>query len=130
MYIHLAVTQNFLFKYRTDIAWSGLQKHFKDFHYEIINAEKDGHCFTTSIHICMAWDHGMQFSHKDHKKLLMSEVSFHRTKYKKFYSGSFDNMLMLLDTYLTYGLYSQEVVDIAVLAAAKVLGINMCIYKE
>ena len=60
----------------------------------------------------------------------MSEVSVNRAKYKNFYSGTFDNMLMSLQTYLTYGVYSQEVVDIAVLAAAKVLCVNMCIYKD
>ena len=78
----------------------------------------------------MAHDHGMQFSHKDLKKLLMSEVPVNRAKYKNFYSGSFDNMLMSLEQYLTYGVYSQEVVDIAVLATVKVLRVNMCIYKE
>ena len=76
----------------------------------------------------MAHDHGMQFWHKDLKKLLMLEVSVNRAKYKDFYSGSFDNMLTSLETYLTYGVYSQEVVDIAVLATAKVLCVNMCIF--
>ena len=101
-----------------------------NFHNEIISAEKDGHCFTTSIRICMAHDHGMQFSHKDLKKLFMLEVSINRVKYKNFYSGSFDNMLMSLEQYLTYGVYSQEVVDIAVLVTVKVLCVNMCTYKE
>ena len=78
----------------------------------------------------MVCDHGMQFSHKDLKKLLMSEVSVNRVKYKNFYSGSFDNMLTSLERYLTYGVYSQEVVDITVLATAKVLCVNVCIYKE
>ena len=78
----------------------------------------------------MACDHGMQFLHKDFKKLFMSEVSVNRAKYRNFYSGSFDNMLTSLETYLTYGVYSQEVVDIAVLATAKVLCVNMCIYKK
>ena len=78
----------------------------------------------------MAHNHGMQFLHKDLKKLLMLEVSVNRAKYKNFYSGTFDNMLTSLETYLTYGVYSQEVVDIAILAAAKVLCVNMCICKE
>ena len=60
----------------------------------------------------------------------MLEVSVNRAKYKNFYSGTFDNMITSLETYLTYGVYSQEVVDIAVLATAKVLCVNMCIYKE
>ena len=124
------VKQNFLFKYRTNITWSGLPNHLENFHYEIICAEKDSHCFTTSIRICMARDHGMQILHKDLKKLLMSEVSVNRAKYKNFYSGTFDDMLTSLETYLTYGVYSQEVVDIAVLAAAKVLCVNMCIYNK
>ena len=72
----------------------------------------------------------MQFSHKDLKKLVMSEVSVNRAKYKNFYSGSLDNMLTSLERYITYGVYSQEVVDIAVLATVKVLCVSMCIYKE
>ena len=84
----------------------------------------------TSIWQCMARDHGMQFSHFDINKLLMSEVSVNRAKYKKFYSKSIDTMLTSLEKYLTFGMYSQEVIDIAILATAKVLSVNMCIYKE
>ena len=39
-------------------------------------------------------------------------------------------MLTSLEEYLTFGIYSQEVIDIAILATAKVLSVNMCIYKE
>ena len=39
-------------------------------------------------------------------------------------------MLDTLDTYLEKGICTQQVVDIAVLAAAKCLSINMCIYKN
>ena len=39
-------------------------------------------------------------------------------------------MLTSLEKYLTFGVYSQEVIDIAILATAKVLSVNMCIYKE
>ena len=102
----------------------------EEFNYEIISAEKDGHCFTTSIQQCMARDHGMQFSNFDIKILLMSEVSVNRGKYKKFYSKSIDTLLTSLEKYLTFGMYSQEVIDIAILATAKVLSVNMCIYKE
>ena len=72
----------------------------------------------------------MQFSHFDIKKLLMSEVSVNRVKYKKIYSNSIDTMLTSLEKYLTFGVYSQEVIDIAILATGKVLSVNMCIYKE
>ena len=39
-------------------------------------------------------------------------------------------MLTSLEKYLTFGVYSQEVIDIAILATAKVLSVNTCIYKE
>ena len=78
----------------------------------------------------MARDHRMQFSHFDVKKLLMSEVSVNRAKYKNFYSKSIDTMLTSLEKYLTFGVYSQEVVGIATSVTAKVLSVNMCIYKE
>ena len=60
----------------------------------------------------------------------MSEVSVNRAKYKIFYSKSIDTMLTSLEKYLTFGMYSQEVIDIAILATAKVLSVNTCIYKE
>ena len=126
----MEIITNFLFLNRTNLPWSGLDNYLEQFNYEIISAEKDGHCFTTSIWQCMAWDHGMQFSNFDIKKLLMSEVSVNRGKYKHFYSKSIDTMLTSLEKYLTFGVYSQEVVDIAILATAKVLSVNMCIYKE
>ena len=39
-------------------------------------------------------------------------------------------MLQALDRYIHNKVYSQQVVDIAVLAAAKILRVNMCIYRN
>ena len=39
-------------------------------------------------------------------------------------------MLRALDRYIHNKVYSQQVVDIAVLAAAKILRVNMCIYRN
>ena len=39
-------------------------------------------------------------------------------------------MLRSLDRYIVHGIYSQQVVDITVLAAGKILRVNMCIYKN
>ena len=39
-------------------------------------------------------------------------------------------MLRSLDRYIVVGVYTQQVVDIAILAAANILRVNMCIYKN
>ena len=39
-------------------------------------------------------------------------------------------MLHSLDRYILLGVYTQQVVDIAILAAANILRVNMCIYKN
>ena len=79
----------------------------------------------------MARDHGMVFTHQDIKNLIMSEVSLNTLKYINFFTTNCrQTMLSQLEQYLTKGIYTNEVCDIAVIAAAKVFSVNMCIYKK
>ena len=79
----------------------------------------------------MARDHGMVFTDQDVKNLIMLEVSLNTLKYINFFmTNCCQTMLSQLEQYLTKGIYTNEVCDIAVVAAAKVFSVNMCIYKK
>ena len=80
---------------------------------------KNGHCFITSIRVCLECDHGMIFTDNDIQKLITWEVFQNNNTYTPFYSGCVLPMLRALDQYIHNKVYSQQVVDIAVLAAAK-----------
>ena len=62
--------------------------------------------------------------------LITSEIFNNNQYYQRYYSGNVEHMLCSLDNYIKDGLYSQQVVDIVVLAAAKCLCVNLCIYKK
>ena len=73
----------------------------------------------------------MVFTHQDIKNLIMSEVSLNTLKYINFFTTNCrQTMLSQLEQYLTKGIYTNEVCDITVVAAAKVFSVNMCIYKK
>ena len=73
----------------------------------------------------------MIFTDGDIKKLITYEVFQNNSTYIQYYDGtSVLAMLCSLDRYIVHGIYSQQVVDIAVLAAGKILCVNMCIYKN
>ena len=107
-----------------------LGKYLLQYNYEVIPAEKDGHCFISAICLCLECDHSLIFTDSDIKKLITYEVFQSNSYYMNFYDGTVLSMLHSLDRYIVKGVYTQQVVDIAVLAATKILCINMCIYKK
>ena len=78
----------------------------------------------------MERDHGLIFTDADIKKLITYEVFQNNNYYMNFYDGTVLSMLCSLDRYIVVGVYTQQVVDIAILAAANILRVNMCIYKN
>ena len=119
-----------MFNNRTDIYWHKLEDNLLKFKYEIISAPKDGHCFITAIHICLEQDHGMMYTDSDIKKLIAYQVYQNNNYYVSFYDGNIFSMLCSLDSYIIHGVYTHQVVDIAVLAAANIMCMNLCIYKK
>ena len=107
-----------------------LPKELKKFKYEVIEAEKNGHCFIGAICFCLEHDHGMIFMEEDIKRLITYEVFQNNNYYSTFYNGSILCMLQALDRYIFKGVFTQQVVDIAILAAGTILHVNMCIYKN
>ena len=107
-----------------------LPKELKKFKYEVIEAEKNGHCFIEAIHFCLEHDHGMIFMEEDIKRLITYEVFQNNNYYSTFYDGSILCMLWALDRYIFKGVFTHQVVDIAILAAGTILHVNMCIYKN
>ena len=63
-----------LFNNRTDIDWLTLGTYLGKYNYEVVPAQKDGHCFITAIRLCLERDHGMLFTDGDIKKLITYEV--------------------------------------------------------
>ena len=59
-----------LFNNRTDIDWLTLGTYLGKYNYEVVPAQKDGHCFITAIRLCLECDHGMIFTDGDIKKLI------------------------------------------------------------
>ena len=100
------------------------------FKYEIIATQKNGHCFIAAIRLCLEWDHGMMFTESDIKKLITYEVYQNYNYYVTFYDGTIYSMLCSLEEYILKGVFTHQVVDIAVLAAANILQLNLCIYNN
>ena len=112
------------------IDWLQLDTYLGKYNYEVIPVQKDGHCFISSIRPCLECDHGLIFTDADIKKLITYEVFQNNNYYINFYHGTVLSMLCSLDRYIVVGVYTQQVVDIAILAAANILRVNMCIYKN
>ena len=62
--------------------------------------------------------------------VIRSEIVNNNQYYQRFFSGEIEEMLQTLDKYLKKGIYGQQIVDIVVLAVAKSLSVNLCIYKK
>ena len=124
------MTKDSLFNNRTSIDWLKLDNYLRKFNYGVKPAQKDGHCFISAIHLCLEHDHGLIFTEADIKKLITYEVFQNNNYYIQFYDGTVLSMLRSLDRYIVVGVYTQQVVDIAILAAANILRVNMCIYKN
>ena len=72
----------------------------------------------------------MIFTEEDIKRLITYEVFQNNNYYSAFYDGSILCMLRALDRYIFKGVFTHQVVDIAILAAGTILRVNMCIYKN
>ena len=119
-----------MFNNRTDIEWEKLEDILAKFKYEIIATQKNDHCFITAIRLCLEWDHGMMFTESDINKLIMYKVYQNNNYYVTFYDGMIYSMLCSLEEYISKGVFTHQVVDIAVLAAANILRVNLCIYNN
>ena len=115
---------------RTEIEWTELSKHIEQYDYTFKYAEKNGYCLITSLHLCLFYDHGEMFTNEAICALIRSEIVNNNEYYRRFFSGEIEEMLQTLDKYLNKGIYRQQIVDIVVLAAAKCLSVNLCIYKK
>ena len=125
------MTPPFLFNNRTDIEWSDLREHLEKYNYHVVNAKKDGHCFISSVRECMETDHGVVLTKAEIKTLLTHEIFENNYKYSQYFSGgSIHSMFTSVEKYITSGVYAQEVVDLVIIAAANVLRVNLCIYKN
>ena len=113
-----------------NIDWLQLPKELKKFKYEVIEAEKNGHCFIGAIRFCLERDHEMIFMEEDIKRLITYEVFQNNNYYSTFYDGSILCMLWALDRYIFKGVFTHQVVDITILAAGTILRVNMSIYKN
>ena len=119
----------FFFTNRSDIEWLKLDDSLREYNYEVCKARKDGFCFLTSLKECILRDHRMNLPLNDIKDLIESEIYENNYVYKPYYTGSTKDMLRALDNYLANGQYSHNVVDVAIMAAANCLGVNLCIFK-
>ena len=115
---------------RTDVEWIKLTKHIKQYNYTIKYADKDGYCLISALRLCLLYDHGEMYTNDAIAGLVRSEIYNNNQYYRRFYHGEVEDMLETLEEYLTKGKYSQQIVDIVVLAAAKCLSVNLCIYKK
>ena len=113
-----------------NIHWLTLSGELEKYKYEVVAAAKNGHCFIAAIRYCIERDHGIIFTEGDIKKLITYEVFQNNNYYRNFYNGSVLSMLRSLDRYIIKGIYTHQVVDIAILAAATILRVNLCIYKN
>ena len=118
-----------MFTNRTEVAWPDLDSALGEYNYEVSQSKKDGYCFLTSLQECMLRDHCTAMSLEEIKNIIDSEIWENNYLYRKFYPGSTKEMMEALQNYLTNGVYSHNVVDIAVIAAANSIGVNICIFK-
>ena len=107
-----------------------MSAHLNDYDYKLDYTEKDGYCFISSLRKCLFHDHSEMYSNDVIGRLITSEIFNNNQYYNRYYSGNVEGMLRSLDNYINNGVYSQQVVDIVVLAAAKCLSVNLCIYKN
>ena len=98
-----------------------MSAHLNDYDYKLDYTEKDGYCFISSLQKCLLHDHSEMYSNDVIGCLITSEIFNNNQYYKRYYSGNVESMLRSLDNYIKDGVYSQQVVDIVVLAAAKCL---------
>ena len=118
------------FKNRTDVKWTKLPDHLDAYQYKVENTPKDGYCLISSMRMCLLCDHGEMHTNDVIAELITSEIYNNNQYYIRYYSGDIKEMLRSLDMYITQGVYSHQIVDIVVLAAAKCLSVNLCIYKK
>ena len=104
--------------------------HLDAYHYKVENAPKDGYCLISSMCMCLLYNHGEMYTNNVIAELITSEIYNNNQYYIRYYSGDIKEMLCSLDMYITQGVYSHQIVDIVVLAAAKCLSVNLCIYKK
>ena len=72
----------------------------------------------------------MMFTESDIKKLITYKVYQNNNYYLTFYDGMIYSILCSLEEYISKGVSTHQVVDIAVLATANILRVNLCIYKN
>ena len=113
----------------TDVTWSTLDRHLEDYNYEVSTVEKDGHCFLTSLQKCLLRDHYIDCPLDNIKELVRSDLFENIELYKTWFPGSNQIFIRAVDNYIDKGIYTNNIVDIAVIAAANCLCLNLCIIQ-
>ena len=79
---------------------------------------------------CLLFDHGEMYSDENIQHLITSEITLNKVYYNRYYDGDIEDMLTNLKAYIVDGIFTRQIVNIVILAAAKALSVNMCIYKN
>ena len=67
--------------------WAKLSDHLDYYKYKVSLYAKDGHCFVTSIHKCLLYDHGEMFSDHTIKDFIKSEIAVNKHYYSNYFDG-------------------------------------------
>ena len=124
------IHNKYVFKNRTDVPWSEFLNYLDNYNYTVNESEKNGHCFISSMCKCPLFDHGEMYLDQNIQDLITSEITLNKVYYNWYYDGDIKDMLTNLESYIMEGIFTHQIVDTVILAAAKALSVNMYIYKN
>ena len=121
---------NFFFLNRIKVPWAELDSQLAHFNCEVAPTKMDGFCFLSALQQCLIRDHCIHIPLDFIKRVVDSEIYEHCYVYRPSYAQSMKAMFAATNDYLVNGNWAQNIVDVAVCAAANGLSVNMCIFKN
>ena len=124
------MNSEFFFLNRIEVPWAELDSQLAHFNCEVAPTKMDGFCFLSALQQCLIRDHCIHIPLDFIKRVVDSEIYEHCYVYRPSYAQSMKAMFAATNDYLVNGNWAQNIVDVAVCAAANGLSLNMCIFKN
>ena len=116
--------------FSTGIKWSEFDNEMRKQGKEVLTVAASGYCFIESVRLCLERDLDVSYMNQQIVEKILDEVYEQGTFYKMFHTGSIRKLIEETQEYLKERKFTNDVIDVIVVAATNALKINLKIFQR
>ena len=115
--------------FSTGIKWLEFDNEMRKQGKEVLTVAAGGYCFIESVRLCLECDLDVSYTNQQIVEKILDKVYERGTFYKMFHTGSIRKLIEETQEYLKERKFTNDVIDVIVVAATNVLKINFKIFQ-